>query len=69
MTGSPSRRRLRRSASSSETASRQFIPLPVAPSQKVPGRFVSSFKTRDASAASSTRTGVRVIDQRPAGFD
>ena len=59
MTGSPSRRRFCRSASSSETASRQFIPLPVAPSQKEPGRLVSSFKTRDASAASSTCTGVR----------
>ena len=41
-TGSPSRRKLRRSASSSEKASRQFIPLPVAPSQKVPGRLVSA---------------------------
>ena len=58
-TGSPSRRRLRRSASSSETASRQFMPLPVAPSHGVPGRLVSSLKTSEASWALSKRTGVR----------
>ena len=48
-----------RSASSSETASRQFMPLPVAPSHGVPGRLVSSLKTSEASWALSKRKGVR----------
>ena len=58
MTGSPSRRRCRRSASSSETANRQFSPLPVAPSQGVPGRLISSESTREDSAGFKISMGV-----------
>ena len=65
MTGSPSSRRCLLSASSSLRASRQFMPLPVAPSQPSPGRpgrlgrLMSSLKTPDPALASSNSTGVK----------
>ena len=49
MTGSPSRRRKRRSASSSDTARLQFNPAPTDPSQGSPGRLTSSLKKRPPS--------------------